>query len=171
MEVFKGATVFNPHIVKTLSTEAADNLLEKLRDYGIMNKDGEENIVDALKKSFPAVRQKAMQVVKKFDFSQDKAGILSWHYRQLLNLPVKKEQDDSAGKCRYCSSTSKRCKCNEGLKIWWKATCLLALIMPSLGAAERVFSLLNNLFNEQQTRALGDMISLALFLAYNKRKL
>jgi hypothetical protein len=33
MEVFKGATtVFNPHIAKTLSTEAADNLLEKLRD-------------------------------------------------------------------------------------------------------------------------------------------
>ena len=42
--------------------------------------------------------------------------------------------------------------------------------MPSSAAAERVFSILNNLYNDQQTRALVDSILVSLYLAYNKRK-
>eukprot|EP00986_Skeletonema_menzelii_P020339 scaffold30910_cov371-Skeletonema_menzelii.AAC.1 len=44
-------------------------------------------------------------------------------------------------------------------------------VMPSSGAAERVFSLLSNHFNQHQTRTLADKIFLSLYLSYNKRKL
>lgn len=39
-----------------------------------------------------------------------------------------------------------------------------------LQTAERVFSLLNNQFNQRQTRTLSDLIFLSLFLSYNKRR-
>ena len=122
--------------------------------------------------SFSAARQNRLswKAVKRFDYDVDKAGILSWHYKQFLKLENEKDEDARTGKCRYCNSTSGRCKCHDGLKMWWKAARILALLMPSSGAAERVFSLLNNLFSDQQTLALGDLIFLSLFLAYNKRK-
>ena len=56
-----------------------------------------------------------------------------------------------------------------GTATWWEAAQLAALVMPSSGAAERVFSLLNNLFSDQQSKTLTDAIFLSLYLAYNKR--
>ena len=40
---------------------------------------------------------------------------------------------------------------------------------PNSAAAERVFSLLKNMYGEQQMTALADMIQAALMLKYNKR--
>ena len=41
------------------------------------------------------------------------------------------------------------------------------LIQPLSAAAERVFSLLNNMFNEQQLHALQDYVETAVMLRYN----
>ena len=71
--------------------------------------------------------------------------------------------------CRYCECGNAKFNCNGHLRFYWKAAKLLTLVMPSSCAAERVFSLLNNLFNQQQTRTLEDMLYFSLFLAYNKR--
>ena len=53
--------------------------------------------------------------------------------------------------------------------MWWKAAKVVALVMPSSGAAERVFSLANHLVKDQQGRLLLDAIFLGLFLNYNRR--
>ena len=42
------------------------------------------------------------------------------------------------------------------------------LIQPSSAAAERVFSLLNNSFKENQARALEDYIATSIMLKYNR---
>ena len=42
------------------------------------------------------------------------------------------------------------------------------LIQPSSAAAERVFSLLNNSFKENQARALEDYIETSIMLQYNR---
>jgi hypothetical protein len=144
MQVFQAARLFNPHFAKSLSYDEAEPLLEMLREYDVLNQAGESNIVNALKESFNSYRHNASQVIKKFNYDQDKAGILTWHYRQYLKLDAEKAEDRKAGKCRYCRSVSNRCKCNANLEQWWRAAKLLVLLMPSSGAAERVFSLLNN---------------------------
>ena len=41
------------------------------------------------------------------------------------------------------------------------------LIQPSSGAVERVFSLLNNMFNDQQANSLQDYVEAAVMLRYN----
>ena len=47
--------------------------------------------------------------------------------------------------------------------------CKTALLsQPSSAAAERVFSLLNNSFKENQARALEDYIETLIMLQYNK---
>ena len=43
--------------------------------------------------------------------------------------------------------------------------------MPSSGASERVFSLLNNMYNDLQTRTLVDSIILGLYLTFNDQPL
>ena len=42
------------------------------------------------------------------------------------------------------------------------------LIQPSSAAAERVFSLLNNSFKENQARALEEYIEASIMLQYNR---
>jgi hypothetical protein len=171
MELFDGASLMDPHIAKTKSREEAFEMLEKLRHYPILDMPGEDNIVDSLKASWAAYRDAATRVITKKDYNDDNSAILTWHYRQSILRPKAKKEDMDAGKCRFCNSTSGRCKCHKQLDCWWKAAKLLALVMPSSGAAERVFSLLNNLFNDQQTRTFADVIYLALYLAYNKRSM
>ena len=41
---------------------------------------------------------------------------------------------------------------------------------PNSAAAERVFSLLKNMYGDQQMTALADMIQAALMLKYNARE-
>ena len=86
-----------------------------------------------------------------------------------LRLDDENEADLRDRCCRYCGNRSKNCRCNGGLRAWWEAAELAALVMPSSGAAERVFSLVNNLFGGQQTHLLTDYIFLSLYLNYNKR--
>ena len=49
---------------------------------------------------------------------------------------------------------------NHFLRHSWEVARLLSFIMPSSGAAGKVFSLLNNQFNQRQTRTLSDLIFL-----------
>jgi hypothetical protein len=143
-------------------------LIEKMRHYHILNQ-GEDSIIDRLKRGWRAYRANACRVVKQFDYSKDKSAILSWQYQLFLRLDEENKTDVRRRSCRYCGNKSRNCKCNENLHAWWEAAQLAALVMPSSGAAERVFSLLNNLFSDQQSSALTDGIFLSLFLAYNKR--
>lgn len=145
--------------------------LEKLRAYFVLNQEQEEeedgsvNIVDKLKAGWSAYHQKVLNVVKEFDYKTDNAAILSWHYKYFLGLDEELAEDSKRNKsCRYCG-----CSCNVNLRYYWEAAQLVSLVMPSSCAAERVFSLLNNLFNQKQTRTLGDQIFLALYLNCNKR--
>ena len=61
---------------------------------------------------------------------------------------------------------------------WWKVherelpvrANLILLIQPSLAAAECMFSLLQNCFNERQYSSLEDYIALSVMMQYNKRE-
>ena len=166
-----GAAILDPSVAKTTRYDEAMSILEKLRCYPALNKAGPENIVDRLKRGYSAFRQNAMRVPQEFDYKNDSAAILSWHYKLFLRLDEELKEDSRLRKsCRYCGCRNAKCSCNGNLRFYWEAAKLLSLVMPSSCAAERVFSLLNNLFNEQQTSILGDMLYLALFLAYNKRE-
>ena len=50
---------------------------------------------------------------------------------------------------------------------WSKAAKKILLLQPSSAAAERVFSLLQNSFGEQQDNSLQDYIECSLVLQYN----
>ena len=52
---------------------------------------------------------------------------------------------------------------------WAEAARITFSLSPNSAACERVFSLLKNMFGEQQLEALADYIRAALMLAYNKR--
>ena len=108
--------------------------------------------------------------LSKFDYSVNDASILTWHYRNFLRIDEEYKSDfKPKSLCRYCGAKKGKCSCAKCLKVYWEAAQLLALVMPSSGAAERVFSLLNNNLNEKQTRTLTDMIFLSLYLSYNER--
>ena len=47
---------------------------------------------------------------------------------------------------------------------------MIVLVQPSSAAAERVFSMLNSSFSEQQESSLEDYQQLAVMLQYNYRK-
>ena len=50
----------------------------------------------------------------------------------------------------------------------WSSVCKqVLLIQPSSAAAERVFSLLTNSFNDRQNRSLEDYIEASIMLQYN----
>ena len=169
-QLFEAASLFDPYVAKNTAHDCAMEKLEYLRHYPALNKEGEENIVDRLKRGWGAFRQNTMYVPKEFDYKKDKAAILSWHYSLYLRLDKELREDSRARKsCRYCGCREAKCHCNCNLRSYWEAAQLLSLVMPSSGAAERVFSLLDNLFNKQQTCTLGDMLYLSLFLAYNDR--
>lgn len=53
---------------------------------------------------------------------------------------------------------------------WGKYSKVAALIQPSSGASERVFSMLSNLLTQSQSGALQDYIECSLMLRYNNRK-
>ena len=57
----------------------------------------------------------------------------------------------------------------EGLKQLWRTKVIDASMFQEM-ACERVFSLLDNLFGEQQTKSLADCLQAALMLNYNGRK-
>ena len=57
----------------------------------------------------------------------------------------------------------------EKLPNWSSAVKKVLLVQPSSAAAERVFSILNASFNDQQDHALADYLQATVMLQYNKR--
>ena len=54
---------------------------------------------------------------------------------------------------------------------WAHAARVAFALSPNSASVERIFSLLENMYGDQQMRALADQISAAIMLKYNKRKL
>jgi len=168
-ELFCGAQIFNPFYMVRISFNEGLEHIDKLKHYPILNQ-GEESMVVRLKRGWRSYRQNAIRVVAEFDYSKDKLAILSWHYQAFLHLGDKYAEDHTSRYCRYCEYKTGRCRYNGNLRVWWKAAKLMALVMPSSGAAERVFSLANHLVKDQQSSLLSDAIFLGLFLSYNKHR-
>ncbi len=57
----------------------------------------------------------------------------------------------------------------QELPFWSSACKSILLLQPSSAAAERVFSLLNNSFKEQQYSSLEDYIETSIMLQYNEK--
>ncbi|KAL7531433.1 LOW QUALITY PROTEIN: hypothetical protein ACHAXR_004040 [Thalassiosira sp. AJA248-18] len=169
-EFFRGARLFDPSFAKTLTRNEAFELIEKLRPFHALD-GGDGCLIDLMKDGWSAYRQNAAKVVGEFDFDKDEAAILTWHYRMFLRLEEDKKDDKKRRHCRYCGSRTGKCHCHKGLHAWWCAIQLCALVMPSSGSAERVFSLLNNLYKDEQTCLLIDSILLSLYLSFNKREI
>ena len=58
----------------------------------------------------------------------------------------------------------------KGIPAWAEAAKKVLVVQPSSGAAERVFSILNNTFSDQQDKALQDYIETSVILRYNYNK-
>ena len=141
-----------------------------MRSFHKLN-EGDDSIVDRLKRSWMAYRDIASGVLSSFD-KDNRSAILTWHYRNFLRLEEQRVEDrNNRRECKYCDSEHMDCSCYSDLKAWWEAAQLIALVQPSSAAAERVFSLVNNMYKSQQSSALTDGIKLSLYLAYNKRDL
>ena len=145
-------------------------MIDKLAHYPIFNRGGENSIIYRLKTGWDAYYKNARGVFTNFgkqkNGDEDHDAIATWHYRMFLRADSEKIDDIS---CRYCSNKEKCCSCYDNLKVWWEACELAALVLPSSGTAERVFSLSKMLFSDRQTTLLSDVIRLALYLAFNKR--
>ena len=57
------------------------------------------------------------------------------------------------------------------LKAWSAAARIMFALTPNSAACERVFSMLKNMFTENQLSLLGDMLQGSLMLRYNKRQM
>ena len=53
---------------------------------------------------------------------------------------------------------------------WSSVVWKVLLVQPSSATAERIFSMLNQSFGEQQQNALEDLVETSIMLQYNKRK-
>ena len=60
-------------------------------------------------------------------------------------------------------------KHSDELPHWSGAAKMVALIQPSSGAVERVFSILTDTFSTQQHTSLQDFIKASLMLQYNHK--
>ena len=155
VEFYDGARIFNPACAKTLSDQDAFVLIEKLGNYPTLRVVGDGSIIAQLKRTWKAYKEEAIRVEtdfgKDFKIEKDRRGITTWHYRWFLRLGLVTDEVLSSS------------------KVWWEACELCALVVPTSGAVERVFSFLNRLFTDEQTRTLSDALKLSLYLAYNHR--
>ena len=120
--------------------------------------------MDCLSKEFTEVMSKFS---KDMESDKDRSGITTWHYRMNLCIDPEVCYDDH---CRYCANRDRYCDCYEGLKVWWEACELAALVVPSSAMVEFVFTLVNHLFSAKQSHLLSDALQLGLFLGFNKRE-
>ena len=63
--------------------------------------------------------------------------------------------------------------CTHGFRVWHepgRAARVVFAISPNSASCERVFSLLKNLFGEQQMASLADYVQASLMINYNGRK-
>ena len=163
VQFYDGAKVFDPNYATKITNNDANKLIEKL---GIYPKIGDGDNLLQLKKSWKAYKTHAQRNISSLENDGD---ILSWHYAVYLGLDEEMEVDKKKNKCRYCGNENGCCKCNKNLRVWFEMACLVALVMPSSAASERVFSLLNNLFCDRQVSLLSDAIYASLYLSYNER--
>eukprot|EP00956_Cyclotella_meneghiniana_P025063 scaffold51458_cov24-Cyclotella_meneghiniana.AAC.4 len=173
MEFFKGARIFDPTYAKNLTRDEAFAFIDKLGNYPILAKGGNDSILNKLKKTWSLYQAHAKNVLKNFgktkDGDMDDAAIASWHYKLHLRSEKLKSLDNH---CRYCTSHDTSCGCYDDIKVWvwWEACELVTLVLPSSATAERVFSFAKHLFGDKQSSLLTDALQLSLFLAFNKRK-
>jgi len=171
MQFYLGARIFDPSYAKTLTQLQAYELIDKMSVYPIFTKGGENSIICRLKKTWSAYHKNANEARANFgkDMTKgkDRAGISTWHYRMSLRLE-RELMDDS--QCRYCTSGKKHCSCYNDAKVWWEACEMAALVLPTSGTSERVFSLLNSMFSDKQSKVLSDALGLGLMLSFNKRE-
>ena len=57
------------------------------------------------------------------------------------------------------------------LPAWSKAARIIFALTPNSASCERVFSLLKNMFSDEQRSCLGDMLQGSLMLRYNQRQM
>ena len=128
MQFYFGARIFDPSYAKTLNRAQAFALIDKMSVYPIFNKDGDNSIINRLKKTWPSYYKNASEVKAKFGNdmrdNKDKAGISTWHYRMSLRLDSELNDDMQ---CRYCTSGNQHCSCYNDAKVWWEACEMAAL--------------------------------------------
>ena len=73
--IFEGASLMDPIVAKNTSHEDVMVMLEKLRTYPTLNKEGEKKIVDGLKRGYRAYRRNARLVPSKFDYESCKCMV------------------------------------------------------------------------------------------------
>jgi hypothetical protein len=98
------------------------------------------------------------------------ADVLQWKYALKEQL-VRKSMNDA--------QLQWHCMCRKGMDsfdcgiehatLWWEVCELVTFVQPSSAAAEQVLSIQKNMWSDQQTSALSDMIRLSRFLRYNKK--
>jgi len=139
-------------------------LIDKLRAYNPLNND---LIIRSLKSSWRNYKARASLVVT------EEIDVLQWHYGCWLeNKEYLTDEKYRYESCMHCNRTKhSSCTCVETIMNWWEVASLLALILPSSAPAERVFSILNRMWTDLQTRALSETIRASMFLACNKRRL
>jgi hypothetical protein len=166
--VYRAARLFNPVYAKTLTQGRAYALIEMLRVYHPLNKD---SIIKSLKASWHSYKARASLVTMTEEVD---THILQWHYDCWLeNQRYVREEMFQYESCLHCqrSTPLSSCSCVTDMMCWWETASVLALILPSSAPAERVFSILNRMWTDLQTRALSDIIRTSMFLACNKRSL
>lgn len=163
-QIFRAARLFDPMYAKDLDETTAHNLIENLCKVARLDND---ETINALKDSFSHYKSYARTKVV-----QTPPSILQWHFDFFRSLDDLHEQNVETGRCNFCraNNASARCFCIRKLKKWWNVAQVLALLAPSSGASERVFSLLNLFFGPQRNGTLHDMIFTSLCFSYNKRE-
>lgn len=117
--------------------------------------EGYHTLIQRLKDGFGTYKRLAQNFDADFKKDKTKCGIISWHYRRYLHLRGGGDSPITTNglKCEctcYGKKKKRSCKCLHHMNAWLETACLIALVMPSSGASERVFSLVNNHFGNQQ---------------------
>jgi hypothetical protein len=132
VKFYRGARVFDPLFVKSISVQEGKNLIDNLKYYHCSNK---SNIIDGLKASFKFTKEAADRVTSM------EADAIQWQYETGELMKKKTECDADLHRCRECLQGI--LECNHGFEnvgIWWEACELAALVQPSSAAAERFFN-------------------------------
>jgi hypothetical protein len=155
VEFYRGARIFDPLVAKNLTSRQANILIDKLTHM----KSIKAETLDHMKETFNVYKERAQAVSSEVD-------ILQWHCDWTWFIS---DSFVDCHECKYCRGKS--CFCEIKYKSWFDAIVLVVLVQPSSAAAERVFSLVSSLFNQQQERMMSDVMRSSLYLRYNNRKL
>jgi hypothetical protein len=122
------------------------------------------DMIEGLKASFKHIKGFGKKV------TSSNVDVLQWHFTVMGKL--EKELKEDAVLLRYANCKYKylHCRCGKQSVLRWLGVCALVVnVQPSTVAAERVLSIINNMWTDKQTSSLSDMIKASLFLLFNKR--